>query len=71
MIVRLISKADYDLLMIHRMFLSAILLILAAPAAGSGTAQIPEASSMTLFALGAIGVIIGRRLSMRKSDRDE
>ncbi|MDE1467710.1 hypothetical protein [Aurantiacibacter sp. D1-12] len=34
----------------------------------AGTAQVPEGSSVTLFALGVIGVIIGRRLSMRKSD---
>jgi len=46
-------------------------LLEAAPAAASTAAQVPEASSVMLFALGALGVIVGRSLSMRKSDRDE
>ena len=38
----------------------------ASPALAAGGAQIPEASSMMLFALGAAGVLIGRKLSSRK-----
>jgi hypothetical protein len=41
--------------------------------AGDGTA-VPEGSHLTLFALGLIGVIVGRRASIsaqrRKQDRD-
>ena len=37
----------------------------AADAASSTSAQVPEGSHATLFALGLIGVIVGRRLSMR------
>jgi len=46
------------------------MLISAAPAAAQGIAQVPEASSLTLFGLGVAGVLIGRRLSMRGKDRD-
>ena len=41
-----------------------------ASAAGEG-AQVPEASAMTLFALGVLGVIVGRRGAMRPKKRDE
>lgn len=58
-------------MMIQRSAFAIMLLFAAAPAAANGSAQIPEASSLTLFALGALGVIIGRRLSMRKSDRED
>ncbi|WP_165853554.1 PEP-CTERM sorting domain-containing protein [Aurantiacibacter aquimixticola] len=34
-------------------------------------AQVPEASSLTLFALGVIGVIVGRALAGRRSDSDD
>ncbi|WP_162199428.1 PEP-CTERM sorting domain-containing protein [Aurantiacibacter luteus] len=44
-------------------------LAVAVPAAAQAT-QVPEASSMTLFAMGAAGVMIGRRLARRKADRD-
>ena len=43
------------------------LVLLAAPAsAASGSAQVPEASSLTLFALGFAGLLLGRRFSMSK-----
>ncbi|WP_047094468.1 hypothetical protein [Aurantiacibacter marinus] len=59
--------------MIYRISFLAIMAFAAAPvsASASTAAQIPEGSSATLFALGVIGVIVGRRLSMRKADRDD
>ncbi len=50
---------------------AATMLLAAHPAAASGTAQVPEASSLSLFALGVLGVIVGRRLSIRRSDKDD
>ena len=45
------------------------LVILVAPAAASDSmAQVPEGSSVTLFALGLAGLLIGRRFAMRKGD---
>ncbi len=44
-----------------------ILLAVAAPAHAAGTA-ITEPSSMALFALGVIGVIVGRQTSRRRRD---
>jgi len=60
--------------MLTRAFLSLVALLHAAPAwAGDGTA-VPEGSHLTLFALGVLGVIVGRRASIsaqrRKQDRD-
>ncbi len=49
--------------------LSFALVLFAAPAsAADGTAQVPEGSSLTLFALGLAGVMIGRRFSSRKRE---
>lgn len=45
------------------------LVIFAAPVAAADSAQVPEGSSVTLFALGLAGVMLGRRLSRRKSDK--
>jgi len=53
-----------------RITIAGAMLISAAPAAAQGIAQVPEASSLTLFGLGVAGVLIGRRLSMRGKDRD-
>ena len=44
------------------------MLFAAAPAAAQDVAQVSEASSLTLLALGVAGVVIGRRLSMRRKD---
>ena len=57
--------------MTHWFAPAALVLIAASPAAAQGFAQIPEANSITLFALGVLGVIVGRRLSTRRSDRDD
>ncbi|WP_271078569.1 PEP-CTERM sorting domain-containing protein [Aurantiacibacter sp. MUD61] len=57
--------------MLTRLFLAIFALTASAPAYAATPAQIPEGSSATLFALGVLGVIIGRRLSMRKSDGEE
>jgi len=49
--------------------LSFALVLFAAPAsAADGMAQVPEGSSLTLFALGLAGVMIGRRFSSRKRE---
>lgn len=41
----------------------------ASPAfAGEVGAQVPEASALTLFALGVLGILVGRRGAMRKKD---
>ena len=53
-----------------RFILLAIALLLPAPALAQAAAQVPEASALTLFGLGIAGIIIGRRLSLRKSDED-
>jgi len=55
--------------MVVRMFL-ALLLFLPAPALASAGTQVPEGSHLTLFALGVLGVIIGRRFSMHRPGRD-
>lgn len=47
--------------------LSLVLFAAPAGAASVGT-QVPEASSLTLFALGLAGLLIGRRFSMSKKD---
>ena len=41
----------------------------ATPAWAQDSAAVPEASNLGLFALGVLGVIVGRRASMRR-DRD-
>ena len=60
--------------MVARLLFALVALLSAAPAwAEDGTAG-PEGSHLTLFALGLIGVIVGRRASMnaqrRKQDPD-
>lgn len=51
---------------------AAIVLALASsPAvAGGEGAQVPEASALTLFALGVLGILVGRRGAMRSKDSD-
>ena len=57
--------------MIHSIASGAIPLATALPVAARITAQIPEANSITLFALGVAGVILGRQLSRKRSNRDD
>lgn len=56
----------------HKFFLRLALMafaFVASPAFAIGDVQqVPEASAVTLFALGVLGVIIGRRGSMRSRD---
>ena len=55
--------------MVIRLLLALAALVSSAPAwAQQGTA-VPEGSHLTLFALGLIGVVVGRRLSMRSRKR--
>ncbi|MBO9499802.1 MAG: hypothetical protein J7496_15875 [Novosphingobium sp.] len=44
-------------------------LLSASPALAGQETQVPEGSALTLFALGAIGVIVGRKGAMRPKDR--
>lgn len=47
------------------------LALAASPALANGDgAQVPEASAMTLFALGVLGILVGRRGAMQPKDRD-
>jgi hypothetical protein len=57
--------------MISRILTSLTLFLAASPVMAQGSAQVPEGSQLTLFALGLLGVIVGRRLSMRRHrDKD-
>lgn len=49
------------------------LVLISAPAsAATDSAQVPEGSSVTLFALGLAGLLLGRRFSMgKKRDTDD
>ena len=57
----------------HTRIAIALILLLAplSPAVAQASAQVPEASSTTLFALGVLGLIVGRRLSAKRSERDD
>ena len=50
------------------------LVLIAAPASAAAQAaastQVPEGNSVTLFALGLAGVLLGRRLAMRRNRKD-
>jgi hypothetical protein len=60
--------------MVARLTLSLALLLSAAPAWAHDSTAVPEGSHLTLFALGLLGVIVGRRASItsqrRKKDPD-
>ena len=52
--------------MVARTAFSLLLLLSASPALADAGTQVPEGSQFTLFALGLLGVIVGRRLAARK-----
>ncbi|HSQ95484.1 MAG TPA: PEP-CTERM sorting domain-containing protein [Croceibacterium sp.] len=56
--------------MVARYILGLSLLATPAAALAAGAVPVPEGSQATLFALGLLGVIVGRRASMRKPDDD-
>jgi hypothetical protein len=52
--------------MVVRITLAIAALASATPAWAGDSTAVPEGSHLTLFALGLLGVIIGRRASMRR-----
>jgi hypothetical protein len=52
--------------MVVRPVLASVLLLAASPVSAAGSAQVPEGSNLTLFALGIAGVLIGRHASSRR-----
>ena len=56
--------------MVVRLFMGLLLLVTPAAAMASAGIPVPEGSQFTLFALGLIGVIVGRRLSMKRPEQD-
>jgi hypothetical protein len=57
--------------MVPRLLFGLTLLATPVAAFAAGSVPVPEGSQATLFALGLLGVIIGRRASMRRPDSDE
>lgn len=56
--------------MVARVVIALLLLVTPAAALAGDSAQVPEGSQVTLFALGLLGVIVGRRASMKRPDQD-
>lgn len=56
--------------MVARLFIGLALLATPAAALAAGGVPVPEGSQFSLFALGLLGVIIGRRASMTKPPED-
>lgn len=56
--------------MVLRILIALAALVSSAPAWAQDGTAVPEGSHLTLFALGVLGVIIGRRASMRVKKRD-
>jgi len=56
--------------MVLRFFVCLVALATPAAAFAAGAVPVPEGSQFTLFGLGLLGVIIGRRASMRRSEDD-
>jgi hypothetical protein len=57
--------------MVTRIILGLIALVSSVPAWGQDGTAVPEGSHLTLFALGLLGVIIGRRASSAKRRRKD
>ena len=56
--------------MVRRLLLAVSLLATPTAAFAAGATALPEGSQATLFALGLLGVIVGRRASMRPPGDD-
>jgi hypothetical protein len=56
--------------MVTRLLVSLWLFLSTVPVLASDGSQVPEGSQLTLFALGILGVLLGRRASMRRPDKD-
>ncbi|HEY7808689.1 MAG TPA: hypothetical protein VIC34_15955 [Croceibacterium sp.] len=56
--------------MVARFFIALSLLASPTAAFAAGATALPEGSQATLFALGLLGVIVGRRASMRPPGDD-
>jgi len=56
--------------MVVRILLGLSLLLTPVAAFAASSVAVPEGSQATLFALGLLGVIVGRRASMRKPADD-
>jgi len=54
-----------------RIILALFVLAASARAMAQQSAQVPEGSQLTLFALGLLGVIVGRRAAMRRQQDDD
>jgi hypothetical protein len=55
----------------RKLLFPTLLVFVAAPASAGGGIQVPEPSHLALFALGALGVIVGRAGAARRRDRDD
>ena len=55
--------------MVIRILAAVAVLVSAAPAWAQESAAVPEGSHLTLFALGVLGVIVGRRASINAQRR--
>jgi hypothetical protein len=56
--------------MVLRLLIALAAFVSSAPALAQDGTAVPEGSHLTLFALGLVGVIIGRRASMRVKKRE-
>ena len=57
--------------MVARLSIGFFFFLAPSAAFAAGGVPVPEGSQATLFALGLLGVIVGRRASMRRPDKDE
>ena len=56
--------------MVARFFIGLSLLAIPAAALAAGTFQASQGTPATLFALGILGVVVGRRAAMRRPEED-
>lgn len=55
--------------MVTRILLAASFLLSAVPVAAQDSTAVPEGSHLTLFALGVLGVVVGRRAAIAAQRR--